>query len=156
MKIVGRLQHDCSLVGQSASTTDVFLRDSCAVETIQHSKHPQELAPRTKQGNGQELLHLVFADYIQIGSGSATGLVGPENFLCPQCFGGDAFGEDNLAPARFTARDSVTHQKLITFQQSDETPAVTQELGGTGDEGLKKMFEILARAQFGGDLEQLV
>src|SRR5579872_2030015 len=98
-------------------------------------------------------MNFIFGDEFEVGAGSAAGLIGPENFLCPQGLSGYAFGEERIHGARLALFDSIANPELTVFQQPDETASETQEATGANDEGLQKLIEIGAGTELGRDLK---
>ena len=156
MQIARHLERDRCLIRQRTGATNILLRNSRAIQPVENSEHPQNPSAHAQQWHRQKLVHLVFRHRLQIDSGSPAGLVGPENFLRAQGTRGHALRKQRIGPPRFPFFDRVTNPELVLFEKRNEATSETQKVGDPQDEGLQKVIEIAAGAEFGGNLQQLM
>ena len=83
MQTTGNFQRGRSLIRKGAGASNILLRNSGAVETIENPEHSGHSPARPEQRHGKELVNLVFRYNVKVHTRSSAGLVGPENFLRP-------------------------------------------------------------------------
>ena len=99
---------------------------------------------------------LVAGDDLLVGASFLAHIVRPENFFGTQSARGNALGKNVVHALRFSTSDDVAHSELTIFEQGDKASSKAEKIGGADDKGLKKMFEVAAGTEFGGNFQQLV
>src|SRR5579872_2981148 len=136
MQVARDFKHDGRLIRKRPRPPYVLLRNARSIKPVEHSKHAQQPAVRAQQRDGQYLLHLIFADDIEVRPGHPVRLIGPEDFFIAQRFGGDSFRENVIDALWLSALDAIADAELIIFQQRDKAPSKAEKISGASDECL--------------------
>ena len=111
VQVAGQFESDGNLRGQSAGAADIFVVDRPGFDAVEHSKHPEHIAVRTEQGDGEELADMESGDEIQIRARSLGGVLGDEHIFLLQRVGRDAIVERDIDGTSLAVFDSPSNME---------------------------------------------
>ncbi len=107
-------------------------------------------------GNGQQLLDFELRDGLKVGPGKLGSIVGPEDFLGDERFGGDSFRKSEIELAGRAFLRAQPYPERALLQQPNEGAAEAQEIRRPDHKGFQERIQVSDRAELGRDFQQLV
>ena len=156
LQVAGEFESDGSLRGQRARAADIFVVDRPGLDAVKHAKHPEHIAARTEQGDGEELADSESSHEIQICARSFGGVFGEEHIFLFQRAGRDAIVERDIERTGHSVLHSPANVEGGLFEEPDEAALEAEETGGADHRGLHELVEFSGRTEFEGNLEDFV
>ncbi len=156
VQVPGEFERDGCVRRQSAGPAYVFLVDRPRLDAVEHAKHPQHIAVRPEQGNGEKLADMERFHELQIHVRSLCRVLDEEHLFILQGAGRGAVVQRDIERPGGPVFRFPSNVEGGLFEQSDEAAFEAQKTGRAHHRGPHELVQFPGAAEFEGNLENFV